>query len=155
MVWTALTVVQQLEFAALFVLCFPDGDRMRSKLSRCLYLLLVDFMATYLVVVPVYAFQASSSTTGYVRSMNLSGASAMFAANRASTIASIASAASSGGAASLALRFVTGGGWIGLGVMTPGRPGHCSLAPARTHWGCRPNSTLAAMRAHRGGMGVS
>jgi len=81
-----------------------------------LYLVLVDFISLYLVVFPVYAFQVSSSTTGYVRTLNLSGASTMFAANRASTIASIASAASAGGAASLALRLVTGAGWIGLGV---------------------------------------
>jgi hypothetical protein len=89
---------------------------MRKKLSLCLYMLLVDVVACALMVIPVYAFQVSSSTTGYVRTLNLSGASTMFAANRASTIASIASAASAGGAASLALRLVTGAGWIGLGV---------------------------------------
>jgi len=89
---------------------------MRAKLSLCFYMLLVDVVACYLVVFPAYAFQVSSSTTGYVRTLTLSGASTMFAANRASTIASIASAASAGGAASLALRLVTGAGWIGLGV---------------------------------------
>jgi hypothetical protein len=89
---------------------------MRKTLSLCLYMLLVEVIAVYLVVFPAYAFQVSSSTTGYVRILNLSGASTMFAANRASTIASIASAASAGGAASLALRFVTGAGWVGLGV---------------------------------------
>ena len=59
---------------------------MRAKLSLCLYLLLVELVACALVVVPVYAFQASSSTTGYVRSVNASGASAMFAANRGANI---------------------------------------------------------------------
>ena len=90
---------------------------MRKKLSLVLYMLLVEVVAVYLVVVPVYAFQVSSSTTGWVRTLPPSGASAMLAANRASTIASIASAASAGGAASFALRLVTGAGWIGLGVM--------------------------------------
>jgi hypothetical protein len=33
MVWTSLTLVEQLEFAALFVLCFW-WDAMRAKLSR-------------------------------------------------------------------------------------------------------------------------
>ena len=89
---------------------------MRAKLSLCLYMLLVDVVACYLVVVPVYAFQVSSSTTGYVRSLNLSGASAMFAANRGANISTIASAAASAGGTSLAIRMVTGLGWVGLGV---------------------------------------
>ena len=38
---------------------------MRKKLSLILYMLLVEAVACYLVVVPVYAFQVSSSTTGY------------------------------------------------------------------------------------------
>jgi hypothetical protein len=90
---------------------------MRKKLSLVLYMLLVELVAIYLVVFPVSAFQVSSSTTGYVRTLTPSGASTMFAANRASTIASVASAASAGSAASFALRLVTGAGWIGLGVM--------------------------------------
>lgn len=89
---------------------------MRAKLNLCLYMLLVEVIGIYLVVFPVSAFQVSSSTTGYVRMVPPSGASAMFAANRPSSIASIASAASAGGGASLALRLVTGAGWIGLGV---------------------------------------
>ena len=95
---------------------FPDGNRMWAKLSRCLYLLLVDVIACYLVVVPAYAFEASSSTTGYVRTLNSAGASAMFAANRGANISTIASAAASAGGVSLAIRMVTGLGWIGLGV---------------------------------------
>jgi len=89
---------------------------MRPKLSLIFYMLFVDVVVYFLVVFPASAFQVSQSTTGYVRTLNLSGASAMFAANRASTIASIASAASAGSTASLALRLVTGAGWIGLGV---------------------------------------
>jgi hypothetical protein len=94
---------------------FPDGDRMRKKLSLVLYLLLVELVAIYLVVVPVYAFQVSQSTTGWVRTLNTSGASAMFAASRPAQLSAVASAASVGGA-SLAIRMVSGLGWAGLGV---------------------------------------
>lgn len=89
---------------------------MRKRLSLCLYLLLVALVAYALVVVPVYAFQASSSTTGWVRSINSSGASSMFAATRPANISTIASAAASAGGTSLAIRMVTGLGWVGLGV---------------------------------------
>ena len=89
---------------------------MRAKLSLVLYMLLVDLFACALVVVPVYAFQVSSSTTGYVRTVNTAGASSMFAANRAANISTIASAAASAGGTSLAIRMVTGLGWVGLGV---------------------------------------
>ena len=40
---------------------------MRKKLSLVLYMVFVEAIAVYLVVFPVYAFQVSSSTTGYVR----------------------------------------------------------------------------------------
>jgi hypothetical protein len=88
---------------------------MRAKLSLCLYMLLVEVVAIYLVVVPVYAFQVSSSTTGYVRTLNASGASAMFSASRPAQLSAVASAASAGGS-SLAIRMVAGLGWAGLGV---------------------------------------
>ena len=48
---------------------------MRKKLSLVLYMLLVELVAIYLVVFPVSAFQVSSSTTGYVRTLTPSGAS--------------------------------------------------------------------------------
>jgi hypothetical protein len=89
---------------------------MRKTLSLCLYLLLVDVVACYLVVFPVYAFQVSQSTTGWVRTLNASGSSAMFAASRSATVASIAQVAAGSSAASLALRLVAGAGWVGLGV---------------------------------------
>ena len=88
---------------------------MRAKLSLVLYMLLVEVVATYLVIFPVYAFQVSQSTTGWVRSLNASGASAMFSASRPSQLAAVASAASAGGS-SLAIRLVAGLGWAGLGV---------------------------------------
>ena len=89
---------------------------MRKTLSLLLYLAFVELLILYLVVGPVYAFQTSSSTTGYVRTLNASGASSMFAASRASQLSTIASAASAAGGTSLALRLVTGLGWAGLGV---------------------------------------
>jgi len=88
---------------------------MRKTLSLCLYMMLVEVVAMYLVVVPVYAFQVSQSTTGYVRTLNASGASAMFSASRPAQLSAVASAASAGGA-SLAIRMVAGLGWVGLGV---------------------------------------
>ena len=88
---------------------------MRKTLSLCLYMMLVEVVAMYLVVFPVYAFQVSSSTTGWVRTLNTSGASAMFAASRPAQLSAVASAASVGGA-SLAIRMVSGLGWVGLGV---------------------------------------
>ena len=89
---------------------------MRKTLSLLLYLTFVELLILYLVVGPVSAFQASSSTTGYVRTLNASGASSMFAASRASQLSTIASAASAAGGTSLAIRLVTGAGWVGLGV---------------------------------------
>ena len=88
---------------------------MRKKLSLCLYMMLVEVVACYLVVFPVYAFQVSQSTTGYVRTLNASGASAMFSASRPAQLSAVASAASVGGS-SLAIRMVAGLGWVGLGV---------------------------------------
>jgi hypothetical protein len=85
---------------------------MRAKLSLCLYMLVVEVVACYLVVFPVYAFQVSSSTTGWVRSLNASGASSMFSASRPAQLAAVASAASAGGS-SLAIRLVAGLGCRG------------------------------------------
>ena len=89
---------------------------MRKKLSLVLYMLLVEVVAYFLVICPVYAFQVSQSTTGWVRTLNASGSSAMFAASRSATVASIAQVVAGSTAASLALRLVAGAGWVGLGV---------------------------------------
>jgi hypothetical protein len=88
---------------------------MRKKLSLCLYMMLVEVVACDLVVFPAYAFTASQSTTGWVRTLNASGASAMFAASRPAQLSAISSAAAVGGS-SLAIRIVAGLGWAGLGV---------------------------------------
>lgn len=88
---------------------------MRAKLSLVVYMLLVEVLAVSLVAGPVSAFTASQSTTGYVRTLNASGASAMFAASRPAQLSAVATAASAGGS-SLAIRMVAGLGWAGLGV---------------------------------------
>ncbi|MDO8355536.1 MAG: hypothetical protein Q7U76_04010 [Nitrospirota bacterium] len=88
---------------------------MRKTLSLVLYMALVEVIAVALVVCPVYAFTASQSTTGYVRTLNASGASAMFSAQRPAQLTAVANAASAGGS-SLAIRMVAGLGWAGLGV---------------------------------------
>ncbi len=88
---------------------------MRAKLSLVLYMLFVEVVVYSLVVFPAYAFQVSQSTTGYVRTLNASGASAMFSAARPAQLSAVASAASVGGS-SLAICMVTGLGWVGLGV---------------------------------------
>ena len=91
---------------------------MRKKLSLCLYMLLVEAIAVYLVVFPVYAFQVSSSTTGYVRVASQAAVSAYQTAKlptQAAAIASAVAAAPSG--ASVALRVVAGASWPALGVL--------------------------------------
>jgi hypothetical protein len=63
---------------------------MRKTLSLVLYMLLVEVIAVYLVVFPVYAFQVSSSTTGYVRVASQAAVSLMLTAQRAASVASLA-----------------------------------------------------------------
>ena len=120
MVWTVLTVVQQLEFAALFVLCFLTGDRMRKTIAlitKGFYLLLTEMIAVYLIAFPVHAFQVSSSSTGYVRVATASAISAYQVAQRAAFTSAVASAISAPTAASVAVRLATGPvGWGLLGV---------------------------------------
>jgi hypothetical protein len=91
---------------------------MRKTLSLCLYMLLVEVVAYALVVFPVYAFQVSSSTTGYVRVASQAAVSAYQTAKlptQAAAIASAVAAAPSG--ASVALRVVAGASWPALGVL--------------------------------------
>jgi hypothetical protein len=89
---------------------------MRQKLALMGYMVLVELVAWFLVVLPVYSFQVSSSSTGYVRTLNAAGSSAMFSAARPAQLSAVASAASAAGASALAMRFVAGAGWVGLGV---------------------------------------
>jgi hypothetical protein len=92
---------------------------MRKKLSLCLYMLLVEVVAMYLVVVPVYAFQVSSSSTGYVRVATAAAVSAYQAVKLPTQAAAIASAvaAAAPSGASVALRVVAGASWPALGVL--------------------------------------
>ncbi len=91
---------------------------MRKKLSLMLYLLLVEAVACALVVVPVYAFQVSSSSTGYVRVASQAAVSSMVAAQRAATLSSVASLVSTSTAGSIGVRLVAGSlGWPALGIV--------------------------------------
>ena len=91
---------------------------MRKKLTLALYLVLVDLLSLYLVVFPAYAFQVSSSTTGYVRVAPQSAVTAMVGAQRAAMIASASSFLTSSTAGSIGVRLVAGSlGWPVLGVV--------------------------------------
>ena len=95
---------------------------MRKKLSLCLYMLLVDVVACYLVVVPAYAFQVSVLDHGVCAGRVTSGCvgddqAAQRSATQAAALASAVAAAPSGG--SVALRVVAGA-WL-AGARRPGR----------------------------------
>ena len=91
---------------------------MRTKLGMCLYMLLVDVVCCYLVVFPAYAFQVSSSTTGYVRVASQAAVSTMLTAQRAATVASLATGISASTAGSVAVRLVASSvGWPVLGIV--------------------------------------
>jgi hypothetical protein len=86
-------------------------------LKKGLYLLLTELIAVYLIAFPAYAFQVSSSSTGYVRVATQPAQLAYVAANRAALISTVASAAAVVSPASVAVRLVTGPvGWAALGV---------------------------------------
>ncbi len=91
---------------------------MRKTLTRALYLLFVDLVLYSFVVHPVYAFQLSSSTTGYVRVASQAAVSSMVAAQRAATLSSVASLVSTSTAGSIGVRLVAGAvGWPALGIV--------------------------------------
>ena len=90
---------------------------MRAKLSLVGYMLLVDVIVMYLVVWPSFAFQVSSSTTGYVRIASQAATQAMVAAQRSQTLAAVAPLISGASAGSVAVRMIAGSvGWPVLGV---------------------------------------
>ncbi|MEQ1844669.1 MAG: hypothetical protein ABL983_03720 [Nitrospira sp.] len=90
---------------------------MRKAIAKGLYLLLTELVAVYLVAWPVYAFQISSSSTGYVRVATASAVSAYQVAQRAAFTSAVASAVSAPTMASVAVRIATGPvGWTALGV---------------------------------------
>ena len=91
---------------------------MRKTVTLALYLVVVDLLSLYLVVFPAYAFQVSSSTTGYVRVAPQSAVTAMVGAQRAAMIASASSFLTSSTAGSIGVRLVAGSlGWPVLGVV--------------------------------------
>ena len=91
---------------------------MRKTLTHALYLLFVDLVFYCLVVHPVYAFQISSSTTGYVRVASQAAVSAMVTAQRVATLSSVASLVSTSTAGSIGVRLVAGAvGWPALGIV--------------------------------------
>lgn len=90
---------------------------MRKTLAKGVYLIIVEMIAVYLVAFPVYAFQVSSSSTGFVRVAPATSTAAYIAANRSLFTSAVASAVSAPTAASVAVRLVTGPvGWGLLGV---------------------------------------
>ena len=91
---------------------------MRKTLTRALYLLFVDLVCYALVVHPVYAFQVSSSTTGYARVASQAAVSAYQGARAVAQAEAIAAAVvGSASGASVALRLVAGASWPALGVL--------------------------------------
>lgn len=90
---------------------------MRQTVAKALYLLLTELIAVYLVAWPVYAFQVSSSSTGYVRVATSAAIGAYQTAQRAAFTSALASAVSAPTMASVAVRIATGPvGWTALGV---------------------------------------
>ena len=90
---------------------------MRKTIVKGVYLLLTEVIALYLIAFPVYAFQVSSSSTGYVRVASAAAVSAYQVANRAAFTSALASAVSAPAVASVAVRIATGPvGWGLLGV---------------------------------------
>ena len=90
---------------------------MRQTIARGFYLLVVEMIAVYLVAVPVYAFQVSNSSTGFVRVITQASQFGYVATNRASLLATVASAAAVTNPVSMAVRLVSGPvGWAALGL---------------------------------------
>ena len=90
---------------------------MRKTLRTLGYMTIIEMIAVYLVAFPVYAFQVSSSSTGYVRVATQSAQLAYIASNRAAMLSTVAAAASVVSPASVAVRLATGPvGWAALGV---------------------------------------
>ena len=90
---------------------------MRKTVATGFYLLLTELIAVYLVAFPVYAFQVSSSSTGYVRVATSAAIGVYQTAQRAAFTGALASAVSAPTLASVAVRIATGPvGWGLLGV---------------------------------------
>ena len=91
---------------------------MRSKLAIVLYVAFVECIAYSLAVTPAQAFMASSSTTGYVRTVSSAAVSAFQGAKAVAQAEAIAAAvAGTASGTSVALRIVAGASWPALGVL--------------------------------------
>ena len=88
---------------------------MRKSLAFVLYGLLMSVLSWMTVCYPVFAFQSSSSTTGWVTKISAAGSSALLAASKSANIATLSAAAASP-AGSLAMKFITASPWIATGV---------------------------------------
>ncbi len=90
---------------------------MRKTVTHIFYLLFTELIAIYLVTSPVWAFQVSSSSTGYVRVATSASIGAYQATQRVAFTSALASTLSAPTAASVAVRIATGPvGWTALGV---------------------------------------
>lgn len=78
-------------------------------------LVCIEFLVTWIVISPAFAFQASSSTTSWVRTIGPGGASSALS-NLRSSQASAIGAASVVSGASVAMRVVASANWVTLGV---------------------------------------
>lgn len=90
----------------------------RSFVALLAFSLLFWVISFGLVVAPAYAFQISSSSTGYVRVASQAATSAMLSAQRSATLASVAPLISGSSAGSVAVRLVASSvGWPALGIV--------------------------------------
>lgn len=90
---------------------------MRQIITKGLYILFVEMIATYLIVFPVYAFNVAQSSTGYVRVATSTAVTVYQGAQRAVFTNAVATAMASASPVSVAVRIATGPvGWTALGV---------------------------------------
>ena len=90
---------------------------MRKKLALVLYLLLVDVIASYMIVAPVQAFTAADSTTGFVRRATAASMTSLMGAQRAANVSALATAIAASSAGTVAVRTVASSvGWPLLGI---------------------------------------
>jgi len=122
---------------------------MRKTVAKAFYLLLTEMIALYLVAFPVYAFQVSSSSTGYVRVATASAISAYQTAQRAAFVANVASVVTAPTAASVAVRMSTGPvGWTLLGLSA-------ALTLAQMYYSSAQVQAIQEATAHSAGYGYT
>src|SRR3990167_6719756 len=90
---------------------------MRQKLALMLYLLLVDVIASDMIVAPVQAFTDADSTTGFVRRATAASMTSLMGAQRAANVSALATAIAASSAGPVAVRTVASSvGWPLLGI---------------------------------------